>query len=284
MSFENFLDAINPAVAKEYQVDAYMAKGQKSLEAEKPAIFLQNTKKKPTVDPLSLVKKISQLKHDHPAKLYVNKRQIPPSQHFKIYYTPKFKTWIRKVDPERFPEVEKQGFKDEPRLLFPFVDEKGKCFGVAARSFDPNSTLRYMSIMFEERLKVFGLQSVDMNKDFHIVEGAVDSMFLSNAVAMAGADGNFSEFSDKGIFVFDNEPRNTDIHKRMLKLLKAGKRVCIWPSAIKQKDINEMHLAGVTDIEQIINDNIYTGLSGELALSTWAKRDEESKRNHRNRL
>lgn len=272
LPFNKFLEHIDPMVLKEYEVDAYLGKSLqgKALEPDK-GIFLENKKKKHS-DPLSMVKKISQLPVDHPAKKYIENRQIPSDQHFKIYYTPKFKTWINKVDSERFPEVHKKGFKDEPRLLLPFIDQKGRCFGVSARSFDPNANLRYISIMFEERPKIFGLQSVDFTKEFYIVEGPIDSLFIPNAIAMAGADANDHDLPIHGIWTFDNEPRNKEIHKRMKKLMKNGRRVCLWPSNIKQKDINDMHLAGLRDIDKIISSNAYTGLAGELELTNWSKR------------
>ena len=59
---------------------------------------------------------------------------------------------------------------------------------MSARLFDPDG-LRYITIMFEEVPKIFGLDTVNFQEKYYVVEGALDSMFLSNAVAMAGADG-----------------------------------------------------------------------------------------------
>jgi hypothetical protein len=88
---------------------------------------------------------------------------------------------------------------------------------------------------------------------------------------MAGADGNTHFLPDNGVFVFDNEPRNKEIHKRIEKLIRDGKSVCIWPSSIQQKDINDMVLAGLQNVEKIIDDNTFTGLEANLKLMSWRK-------------
>jgi hypothetical protein len=221
-----------------------------------------------TKDPLKKLKKISQLEWDHPLKKYVEKRQIPTNQHYRMYYAPKFQAWINTILPKKFPNVG----KDEPRLVIPFMDEDGKMFGCSARGFDPKG-IRYYSLMFDERPKLFGLDTVDFRKTYHIVEGAIDSMFLSNALAMAGADGNVKGFKNiqKGVYCFDNEPRNREIHKRMDKIIESGNKVCIWPAGVNGKDINEMVLNGVKDIEAIINNNTYQGLSAKMKLIEWKK-------------
>ena len=225
---------------------------------------------KPVFDthPLKKIKKLSALKADHPAKLYIQKRQIPSDQHYRIYYAPKFMTWINTILPGKF-----EFKKDEPRIVLPFLDKKGNMFGCAARGFNPNG-LRYISIMFDQsKNKVFGLDKVDYSKTYFIVEGAFDSFFLSNAVAAAGADTQEDDFEniENAIYVFDNEPRNKEIHKRIEKLIRKKRKVCIWPSSIEQKDINDMHLAGVSNIEQIIKDNSYSGLEANLKLAAWRK-------------
>ena len=105
------------------------------------------------------------------------------------------------------------------------------------------------------------------------MEGALDSMFLSNAVAMAGAEGSTPGLgnTDNAIFVFDAEPRNKEIHKRMERIIRNGHRICIWPSDVPAKDINEMTLAGLNNVEELIRENTYKGLQATLKLSEWRK-------------
>ena len=127
--------------------------------------------------------------------------------------------------------------------------------------------------MFDDRPKIFGLDKVDFNKTYFVVEGALDSMFLSNAVAMAGAEGSTAalENTSNSIFVFDAEPRNKEIHKRMEKIIRNGHRICIWPNDVPAKDINEMVLAGLNNVEELIRENTYKGLQATLKLSEWRK-------------
>jgi hypothetical protein len=242
------------------------------MKSEKKESPLDNLKSEgPKFKPgnhLKSIKKISQLLPSHPVKAYIDSRKIPPAQHYRLYYAPKFKTWINSIIPNK---LEIKG-KDEPRLIMPFFDEEGNLFGVSARGFDPNG-MRYITIMFEDKQKIFGLDKVDFNKKYYVLEGAIDSLFLPNAIAMAGADGNVNGLKnvENAVFVFDAEPRNKEIHKRIEKIIRAGHSVCIWPSNIDGKDVNEMVLNGVTNIEEIIRKNTYKGLEANLKLMSWRK-------------
>ena len=159
--------------------------------------------------------------------------------------------------------------------MLPFIDKKGNVFGYQGRAFDKES-IRYITIMLDEDMpKIFGLNTVDFSKKYYVLEGPIDSLFLNNAVAMAGADGNASglENVDNAIFVFDNEPRNKEIVTRMEKCLDRGYKVCIWPSNMLDKDVNDMILSDVkpVDVQMIIDMNSYTGLEGKLKLSEWRR-------------
>jgi hypothetical protein len=177
-------------------------------------------------------------------------------------------TWINGIIPNKFENIK----KDEPRLVIPFLDENKKIFGVSARGFNPKAP-RYITIMFDDRPKVFGLDTVNFNKTYLVVEGAIDSMFVKNAVALAGAEGstNALQTVENAIFVFDNEPRNKEIHKRMEKVINAGHRICIWPSDVPGKDINEMYMNGLTNVDDLIRENTYKGLQATLKLTEWRK-------------
>lgn len=268
--FGNFLKTNYPSMYGEYIAEKYL-KTTRELSAKVVNSFDEQVRSEPLVfdrNPLSKIKKISQLRHDHPVKQYIDKRQIPSHQHYRLYYAPKFMTWINELIPGKFENVK----KDEPRLVIPLIDVNGKVFGVSARGFNP-SGLRYITIMFDDRPKIFGLDKVNFDKTYFVTEGALDSMFLSNAVAMVGADTNMSglEHIENAIFCHDAEPRNLEICKRMERLLRAGRRVCIWPASVPAKDINEMHLEGLKDIEQIILDNTFSGLEGQLRFRYWKK-------------
>ena len=77
---------------------------------------------------------------------------------------------------------------------------------------------------------------------------------------------------DNAVIVFDNEPRNKEIHMRMEKIINSKHKICIWPSYINEKDINDMVLNGIHDVESIIKKNTFKGLEAELQFKTWRKR------------
>lgn len=266
--FKTFLKNVDSMSYNDYVTEKYV----NNMKSEKKESPLDNLKSEgPKFKPgnhLKSIKKISQLLPSHPVKSYIDSRKIPPAQHYRLYYAPKFKTWINSIIPNK---LEIKG-KDEPRLIMPFFDEEGNLFGVSARGFDPNG-MRYITIMFQDKQKIFGLDKVDFNKKYYVLEGAIDSLFLPNAIAMAGADGNVNGLKnvENAVFVFDAEPRNKEIHKRIEKIIRAGHSVCIWPSNIDGKDVNEMVLNGVTNIEEIIRKNTYKGLEANLKLMSWRK-------------
>jgi transcription elongation factor Elf1 len=262
--FNYFLKTVDPLLYNDYIAEKFVSNTTNSDTNTSPEQF----KTKAPVfngDPLKKLKRVSQLPFDHPVKKYIDRRRIPANHHYRLYFAPKFKTWINEIIPNKFENFK----KDEARLVIPFLDEKGKCFGVSARGFDPNG-IRYITIMFDERPKIFGLDKVNFDEPYYIVEGAIDSMFLENAIAMNGAEGNGNSASENAIYVFDAEPRNKEIHKRMEKVIKNGYKICIWPNDVPGKDINEMFLAGANP-EKIIEEHTYKGLQAELKFQAWRK-------------
>jgi len=280
LSMRNLLKFIDHNLFNEYVVDFALDKGkrrelfeEKKTEPIKPLDKLQlrapSFQKKGS--PLLDIKKISALAFDHPARKYLDSRLIPTSVHYRLYYAPKFTEWVNSIIPDKLPQVE----KDRPRLIMPFIDKNGRLFGFNARAFSATE-LRYITIMLDENMpKMFGLESVDFNKKYYVVEGPIDSLFLDNAVAMAGADGNASGLQnvENAVFVFDNEPRNKDVCARMEKCIDRGYKVCIWPSKMLDKDINDVIISGTNraSIELIIDNNTYHGLEAKLQLTYWRK-------------
>lgn len=263
-SFVNFLKTVDPMTYNDYVAERFI----KGKEDKKPQKLNKFTPPKFDQSPLKKIKKISQLKHDHAVKKYIEKRKIPASEHYRLYFAEAFRAWINSIVPNK---LELNG-KDEPRLVMPFLDEDGKVFGVSARGFNPKG-VRYLTIMFEDRPKIFGLDKVDFDRRYFVVEGAIDSLFLDNAVAMAGADGGTKGLRnvENAVFVFDAEPRNREIHKRMEKVIRNGHSICIWPHNVPGKDINEMYMNGMETIEKVISSNIYKGLEASLKLADWRR-------------
>ncbi len=279
LSFKSFLKEVDQILFREFLTESLkQASGsmtstdlQPDKQRFKTDITKFASKRHDKFEPLKAIKRISQLKWDHPAKAYVDKRQIPNPMHAKLWYAPKFNKWVN----THWPGSIKDTAKEEPRLVIPFFDQDGYVFGVQGRSFNPRSGLRYMTVMFNDHEKIFGLERLNARRTYFIVEGPLDSLFLSNAIAMAGADLKSKYTShEKAVFVYDNEPRNAEIVKRMEARINDGQKLAIWPADIKEKDINEMILKGSVDIrtiDSILKDRTYTGLQAKLELQKWKK-------------
>ena len=267
--FSHFLKTLDTLAYNDYVAEKFIKNTANTVVASvtDDSVFKTATPQF-KINPLKKLKKVSQLPWDHAVNRYIKQRRIPSHQHYRMYWAPKFKTWINEIIPNKFENTD----KDEPRLVMPFLDENQKVFGVSARGFNPNG-VRYITIMFDEKPKVFGLDKVDFNKQYYVVEGAIDSFFVSNALAMAGADGTVKGLKNlpNAVFVFDAEPRNKEIHKRMEKIIESGHSICIWPSNVPGKDINEMFLNGMSDVESVMKSNIYKGLQAKLKFIEWRK-------------
>lgn len=273
ISLGNFLKRIDSGVAEQYKREKFLEKNgsKEEQKVEKPDIskvtvpvFLRGD------SPLKSLKKVSQLPHDHPVKLYVQKRRIPTSVHYKLFYAPKFKGWVNTIIPEKFDAE-----NDEPRLIIPLLDRDKKMFGFQGRGFKKDG-IRYITIMIDDtKPKVFGLDTIDEKGKIFVVEGPIDSMFLPNCIAMAGSAINLEDIfpnkpKEEIVIVMDNEPRNKQIVSQIDKYIDLGYSVCIWPDNINEKDINDMVLTGM-DPEGIILQNIKRGLTAKAALTQWKK-------------
>lgn len=266
---------VNPEMHKQYTLERFGSRTSKR-NVDQSAIKYKKIDvekfSKPTLDysnPLSILKKISQLATDHPAKKYVAARKIPSYLHGELFYAPKFYKWVNKCVPDKFPNIT----KDEPRLVIPFIDEKNCLIGFQGRAFG-KSKLKYITIMLDEEApKIYGLHRVNWKKPVIVVEGPIDSMFLINAVAMGGAD--VARFRPVGgiVYCYDNEPRSKEIVGRIEKKIEEGNSVVIFPNGIEEKDINDMILSGKSrkEVQAIISNNTYKGLSAKAKLSEWRK-------------
>ena len=122
-----------------------------------------------------------------------------------------------------------------------------------------------------KRQKLYGLEKINTQKPIYILEGPFDSLFLENSVAMCGSDVDIRTFGwSSYIWVYDNEPRNREIVNRLERSINRGDQVVIWPSNIKEKDVNEMILAK-HNICDIIKTNTFSELKAKLQLNLWKK-------------
>lgn len=275
-SLQKFIQTINPVLYSEYRMELLKNTDQVKQEPEHfvTDVTKFSSRRVDHFDPFKSLKKISQLPHDHAAKKYILDRKIPSNTHYRLYYSPTYYHWVNEFVPDKFNE--KALKLDEPRIVLPFIDDRGYVFGFTGRAIRPSTGLRYSTVILDDtKQKVFGQETIDKRKVVYIVEGPIDSLFLDNCLAMAGSDVNFNLLAEpnKIVVVYDNEPRNKEIVGKIDKAINQGFKVCIWPEHIKEKDINDMVKAGHSgaSIQSIIDHNTYSGLSAKMQMQTWSK-------------
>ena len=262
-SFSNFLKDQVPHVYDEYVMERYK-EGTIGGNVPKPDLtqFISKPKfKKRTVD----LETLSSLNNSHPAKQYILGRGIPENKLDRLYYCPKFKEWTNTQKYTFFDTT-----TDEDRIIIPLNSADGNLVGFQGRSLSPKAKMRYITVMLDENApKLYGLDYLNTNDTIYIVEGPLDSFFLENSVAMCGSDIDIRSFGwSDYIWVYDNEPRSRQITSKLSKSIDAGDKVVIWPSQIRNKDLNDMVNSGI-NVKSVIQCNTYHGLEAKLQLSNW---------------
>ena len=106
---------------------------------------------------------------------------------------------------------------DHPRVVLPFFDVNMKMFAFQGRAFGKEEP-RYITIKLQEnKRRIFGLEKLDISNKVYVVEGPIDSLFLPNCIAVAGADMKLE--LKNAVYIFDNEPRNKQIVDKIQQLI-----------------------------------------------------------------
>ena len=256
MTLSNFIKTLDPVIHKQYVFERFkVGKTGRGTVVEEPKFDFKPPQFAPKLD----LPKASEIQG---AKDYLEKRSLDAK---KFYYTSSFKKWVNTL-VTKFDNIE----YDEPRIIIPLIYEN-QLIGFQGRALGPNS-VKYITIMLnEEAPKVYGLDSIDRKFPVYVVEGPFDSNFVSNSVALCGSDGDLKclETCDL-IYVYDNEPRNKEIVGRIERCIRNDKPVVIWPNNIKEKDINDMVLAG-HQVMDVLKSNTYSGLEAKLKFTSWKR-------------
>lgn len=268
LSFANFLKELDVRLHSEYIMERYSNGVSKYSNSNAIAIVEKPTLefKTPKFSKIKLtIPCVKDLEDDHYCKQYIKSRNIDGDKYKYLYFAEDFKEWVDSLNIG----INYQLMKDEPRLVIPFFDKDENLIAAQGRSLRGDSQLRYITIKVEEDApKIFGLNTWDENKTTYIVEGPIDSLFVDNSLAMAGADLSTysSMFENKDVvFIYDNEKRNKEIVKKMSQIIDRNYKIVIWPRHIVQKDINDMFSNGV-NIMEIIHKNTYQGLTAKTKL------------------
>ena len=262
----NFIKFIDSRLYDEYILERY--KGSRP-STPKPTFDII---KKPVFKEVNLIEdlqSIAELDNNHPAKQYIVKRKIPEKFFDILLFAPEFMSLVNSIKPNTFSNIK----GEHPRLIIPFYDVSGNLFAFQGRAFGKEQP-KYLTIKLDEtKEKIFGLERINFQKHIYVTEGPLDSLFLDNCLAAAGADLILKVKPSDVTYIFDNEPRNKEIVKRMYKILDKNYNIYIWPDDIQLKDVNDLILSGKTipEIQTIISNNTHTSLSALTKLNTWKK-------------
>ena len=256
MTLSNFIKTIDPVIHKQYVFERF--KGNKTgrgTVVEDPKFNFEVPQFKPKLD----LPKASEVKI---AKQYLENRKLDST---KFYYTDKFKAWSNS-HKKTFDSVT----YDEPRIIIPLF-YKNTLVGFQGRSLGP-SKVKYITVMInDDAPKIYGLDTIRKGSPVFVTEGPFDSTFIRNSIAMCGADGDVGKWGiSDPVWVYDNEPRSKEITTRISKTIDRGDKVVIWPNNLKEKDINDMVLAGHS-VQELLESNIYNGLKAKLQFNTWKR-------------
>jgi len=250
------LKKIDPVVYKQYTFEKFKDgnTGRNFVVDEPTFVFEKPVFKTKIVLPLC-----SEVER---GKSYLEARRIDPA---KFYFAEKFKEFVNSIKPT-FADTT----YEESRVIIPLYYKK-ELIGIQGRSLNSKS-IKYITVMLDDDApKIYGLDTVRTDAPVYVTEGPFDSTFIPNTIAMCGADADVSRWGiSDPVWIYDNEPRNTEILNRISRTIEAGDKVVIWPSSIKEKDINDMVLSGL-DVKSIVESNIYSGLEAKLKFTTWKK-------------
>ena len=197
------------------------------------------------------------------ASSYLKNRKLNPT---KFYYSDRFKHFCNTVKPTF--ETTKN---DHSRVVIPFYNRENSLIGFQGRALDASVIPKYLTVMLDENSpKVYGLDKVNTEEEIYVTEGPFDSYFVDNSIAMCGSDVDLSNFNYKFIYVYDNEPRSREIVSKITKTIEKLHKVVIFPPHLREKDINDMVLAG-HNIKTLLESNTYSGLEAKLKLQTWKR-------------
>ena len=270
LSIGNLINEVDPNLHKQYVMERYKAGETGKRKTKEPDFKFEAPKFKSKKTVINLPS-IESLPEEHYARVYCEHRVIPKKFMKDFFYTEDFKKWAQSVCHVDYSTL----VSGESRLVIPFFDRDNQLIGAQGRALR-ESKIRYVTVKVDEKLqKIFGLDRWNPEEHTYLVEGPIDSLFLPNCLAMAGAD--MSDLSildkDKTTLIFDNEPRNFQIVRSMIRSLQDGWGVVIWPNSITCKDINDMVLTSIKDarLVEIINRNTYSGQRGEWEVHSWKK-------------
>jgi transcription elongation factor Elf1 len=272
----NLIKQVDPSLHKEYVLERYKSGESGFSNFKSPAFDIPA----PRFDKVAKEKHfehaewVSKLPSGHFCIVYCTNRRFLSTMIDTLLFTPNYKKFCDALVPNHGKEI-----TADARLVIPFYDKYNTLIGVSGRALENSDyKLRYVTLRTNESQDklIYGMDKINTNELVKIVEGPLDSMFLTNCVG--SGDSALIQTAklidaDQKVLIFDNEPRNKEIMKLMDDAIKLGYNVVIWPDTMEQKDINEMVMSGISpdEIERIISSNTFTGLRAQMKFISWKK-------------
>jgi hypothetical protein len=266
-SLGNLIKQLDLSLYKHYTMERYAEGGhhrQSHANVQSVLSFEQ-----PKFKPKSILDKLLDKVIGTPGETYLRDRKIPKCKWDLLYY----------IDDVGKIEQLSDKYRDrivgsDSRIVIPFYNRVGKLVGVSCRAIG-ESRLRYITVRIDEsQPMIFNLDKVDFDRTVYVTEGPIDSLFVDNSVAVGNSDLTAISAAipkERVVLVYDNQPRNKQLIQVMTQAIDDGYALVIWSDDISYKDINEMVLNGMTDVQSVIEQNTYSGLKLALAFNAWKK-------------
>ena len=256
MTFSSFIKHLDPVIHKQYVFERFkQGTTGRATVVEEPKFHFEAPTFKTKI-------KLPKASENPSADGYLTARKLDSTQ---FYYAEQFKKFVNTLKPT-FDDTK----YDEERIIIPLYYEKN-LIGLQGRSLGP-SKVKYITVMLnDDAPKIYGLDNIRRDAPVYITEGPFDSTFIRNSIAMCGADANVDRWGiSNPVWIYDNEPRNIEMVRRIGHTIDSGDSVVIWPNGIDDKDINDMVMSGL-DVQSVIESNTYSGLEAKLKFNTWKK-------------
>lgn len=268
IGLSGFLKQLDPQLAKQYHLEKFAD----SRGTRIPCIVDD-----PVPAPVDIdlpIQKLTSLPFIHTAVEYARMRKLPLESYFYLYYAASM-VQLEELGDGRYRKM----LPNDERLIIPCRDANRHLIGLTGRALDKKARKRYIQMrLVDDVPMIFHYERFKKDYPGYITEGPLDAFFLPNAIACGGMDfakALSAEYVHRPniTMVFDNQPRNGDVIKRMSTLGKAGYRLCVWPTNWPYKDINDAVMAGVDaeSVRRIIDTNTRQGPSLELAIKMWRR-------------
>ena len=256
MTFSNFLKQLDPVIHKQYVFERFKNNSTgRGTVVEEPTFKFEEPKFKTKIR-IPLCSEIRR------GREYLKARRLDPK---RFYWAEDFAGFVNSIKPTFGSHVPK-----ESRIIIPLYYKKD-LIGIQGRSVDPSPVKYITTIFYDDAPKIYGLDNIRQDAPVFVTEGPFDSTFISNSIAMCGADADVRRWGvSDPVWIYDNEPRSKEIVKRISDTIDRGEKVVIWPNNIYEKDINDMVLAG-HDVQSIVESNVYDGLEANLKFTTWKR-------------